>query len=381
LALDLQLLASKLRRYREQFQALIGEVSSATGISVDSLTAFESAEREPTGDEILILADYYKCDYRFFISGEQLAPFEQTETLFRKHGEQLSRKDRWAIQEFLYLCECEESLMEMLPVHERKPFTFTKQGSFYKGHGEAAATALRRNLGYGPNMIGMDVYADFRRIGVHVFRRQLENSDISGLFMKHPTAGKCLLVNYSEDIYRQRFSAAHEAAHSILDEESDFTISFKWDTKDLTEIRANTFASRYLMPPEFLRGIPNSTQWDSEKAIEWANRLKVSTEALGYALKEANLVSEETMQLIKSVRVPAKLKVDPELPESLSEKSRDRKKSLLSNGLSDFYVGLCFDAYENAKVSAGRLGEMLLINQQALSSLAGLYGRSLLYGD
>ena len=111
MALDLELLASKLRRYREQFQAAISEVSSATGISEDSLSAFENAKKQPTGDEILILADFYKSDYRFFISGEQLAPFEQTETLFRKHGEQLSRKDRWAIQEFLYLCECEEFLM------------------------------------------------------------------------------------------------------------------------------------------------------------------------------------------------------------------------------------------------------------------------------
>jgi Zn-dependent peptidase ImmA (M78 family)/DNA-binding XRE family transcriptional regulator len=379
--LDLDLLASKLRRYREQFQATISEVSSATGISEDSLTAFENAEKQPTGDEILILADFYKCDYKFFISGEQLAAFEQTETLFRKHGEQLSKEDRWAIQEFLYLCECEEFLMRILPVNQRKPFIFIKQGSFYKGHGEAAAAKLRRNLGYAPNMIGMDVYDEFRRIGLHVFRRHLDNSEISGLFIKHPIAGKCVLVNYSEDIYRQRFSAAHEAAHAILDEESDSIISFKWDTRDLNEVRANTFASRYLMPPAFLRVIPDPAQWDSEKAIEWANKLKVSTEALAYALKDADLVSDHMMELIKSVKVPAEQKADPELPGSLSEKSRERKRKLLRIGLSDFYVGLCFDAYEKAKISAGRLSEMLLINEQELPSLAALYSRSLSYGD
>ena len=381
MALDLELLASKLRRYREHFQATISEVSSATGISEGSLSAFENAKKQPTGDEILILADFYKSDYRFFISGEQLAPFEQTETLFRKHGEQLSRKDRWAIQEFLYLCECEEFLMGVLPVNERKPFTFIKQGSFYKGHGESAAAALRRSLGYAPNMIGMDVYDDFRRIGLHVFRRRLDNSEISGLFIKHPIAGKCILVNYSEDIYRQRFSAAHEAGHAILDEESDFIISFKWNTRDLSEVRANTFASRYLMPPEFLRGIPNPRQWDFEKAIEWANKLKVSAEALAYGLKDAGLISDHMMETIKSVKVPAEQKADPELPGSLSGKSRDRKRTLLSIGLSDFYVGLSFDAYEQSKISAGRLAEMLLINEQALPSLAALYGRTLSYGD
>ena len=381
MALNLELLASKLRRYREQFQTSISEVALVTGISEDSLVAYEKAEKEPTGDEILILADYYKCDYRFFITGEEVAPFEKTETLFRKHGEQLSKDDRWAIQEFLYLCECEEYLMELNPTLDRKLFTFEKRGTYYKGHGEEAAAALRRHLGYPQQQIGMDVYDDLRRIGIHVFRRHLQNSDISGLFIQHPTAGRCILVNYSEDIYRQRFSAAHEGAHAILDDEKEFNVSFVSEKRDYSEIRANTFASRYLMPPDFLRGIPNAKQWDPPKAMDWANKLKVSTEALAYALKEADLISENEVVDIKSVRVPAELKVDPELPGSLPKRSRERKEVLLRLGLSDFYVGLCFDAYENGMITGGRLAEMLLISEHALPSLAELYGRSLSYGD
>jgi Zn-dependent peptidase ImmA (M78 family) len=380
-ALDLELLASKLRRYREQFELSVGEVSLATGIPEDSLTAYEKAEKEPTGDEILILSDYYKCDYRFFISGEQTAPFEKTETLFRTHGEQLSKEDRWAIQEFLFLCECEDYLMALLPSIDRKPFSFTKQGTYFKSHGEIAAAELRRHLGYNPNQIGMDIYDDFRKIGLHIFRRQLENSNISGLFIKHPTAGKCILVNYSEDVYRQRFSVAHEAAHSILDDEKDFIVSFIWDSQKLYEVRANTFASRYLMPPEFLRGIPDPKRWDSNKAIDWANKLKVNSQALAYALKDANLISEEVTAQLEEIKIPAKFKIDPELPESLSSKSRKRKEALLRFGLSDFYVGLCFEAYENGMISAGRVSEMLLVREQELISLADLYGRILSYGD
>ena len=381
MALDLELLASKLNRYREQFQLSVGEVSLATGIPEDSLTAYENAEKEPTGDEILILADYYKCDYRFFISGEQIAPFEKTETLFRTHGEQLSKEDRWAIQEFLFLCECEDYLMALIPAIDRKPFSFTKLGTYFKGHGGTAAAELRRHLAYTPNQIGMDIYYDFRKIGLHVFRRQLENSNISGLFMKHPTAGKCILVNYSEDVYRQRFSVAHEAAHSILDDEKDFIVSFIWDSQNLSEVRANIFASRYLMPPEFLRGIPNPKQWDSSKAIDWANKLKVNAQALAYALKDANLISEEVTAQLAEIKIPTNFKIDPELPENLSSKSRTRKEALLRFGLSDFYVGLCFEAYENGMISAGRVSEMLLIREQELISLADLYGRTLSYGD
>ena len=79
MALDLAILASKLSRYRGQFQATVEDVAAGTGIPVDVLAAYEDGTREPTGDHILIIADYYKCDYKFFLSNEKLAPFEQTE--------------------------------------------------------------------------------------------------------------------------------------------------------------------------------------------------------------------------------------------------------------------------------------------------------------
>lgn len=104
MAIDLAILGSKLSRYRQQFQANVSDVAAGTGIPIDVLTAYESGTCEPTGDHILIIADFYKCDYKFFLSNEKLAPFEQTETLFRMHGDALSAEDRWAIQEFLFLC-------------------------------------------------------------------------------------------------------------------------------------------------------------------------------------------------------------------------------------------------------------------------------------
>lgn len=228
---DLALFSSKLKRYREQFETSLKETSKLTGISTKDLEALENATRRPTGDEVLILADYYKCDYQFFISNQQLAPFEQTETMFRMYGDEFSREDRWAVQEFLFLCECEEFLLNLIPSIDLKPFKFIKEGTYFKGHAAKAAATLRRHLDYSSNQLGHDIYKDFRRLGFHIFRRELGNSNISGLYIKHPTAGKCILVNYSEDVYRQRFTAAHETAHAILDEEEDFIVSLKTDKK------------------------------------------------------------------------------------------------------------------------------------------------------
>jgi transcriptional regulator with XRE-family HTH domain len=92
--MDLALLGDKLRRYREQFQATHADVCKGTGIAEYRLSEFEAGEATPTRDEVLILADYYKCDYKFFVSNEKLAPFEQTEALFRLHGSELSKEDR-----------------------------------------------------------------------------------------------------------------------------------------------------------------------------------------------------------------------------------------------------------------------------------------------
>jgi Zn-dependent peptidase ImmA (M78 family) len=378
---DVQLFASKLRRYREQFEASHTEVAAATGIAESRLVQLEDVQATPTGDEVLILADYFKCDYKFFVSNEQLAPFEQTETLFRIYGDEISKADRWAVQELLFLCECEADLEQALGRPKVEPFAFEKRGTFFKGHGQEAAAALRRHLGYTSTAVGTDVYRDFRRLGFHIFRRKLENSNISGLCIKHPAVGYCLLINYSEDPYRQRFTAAHEAAHAILDNEQDVVVSFaRWDKRDLSEVRANAFASHYLLPPTSLKVISESTAWDETKAVYWAGRLNVSTEALSYALQDAGIVTPATARELRDARVPTELKVDPELPKNLPIGLRRRREALLQRGLSRYYVDLCLEAFDAHYISTGRLAETLLVSEQALGGLLALFDWRPAYG-
>lgn len=377
MAINLQMLGEKLVKYRDQLQESLEEVAAATGIELGRLAAIESASLEPTGDEVLILADHYQCDFKFFISNERVAPFEQTEALYRAHGSDFTKADRRAIQEFLYLCETEAYLMAQLG-RVGEEFVFTPVGTYLKAHGEAAAHALRTALGYDSNAVPRDVYSEFRKVGVHVFRRRLGNSNISGLFIMHPVAGRCAMVNHSEDVYRQRFSAAHEMAHAIFDVDEIASVSyFTPRGKDLREVRANRFASCFLMPPDFLAGLPNPRSWNDRDAIDWANRLRVSCHALGIALLEAQLIDSSRSQEIQRLRVPQADKVDPELPASLTVAERRRKEHLLERGLSDAYVGLCFDALQSGVISTGRLCEALLTSASELPSVAALFGRSL----
>lgn len=376
--IDLALISSRLAQARGLQSVEIGEVATHTGIDVTRLARIEAGQQEPSGDELLILANYYARDFRDFVDPSRPEPFKQTDILYRRYGQSFTPNDRRAIQEFLFLCEIEATLEKELG-RKSTPFSFIPSGTHLKSHGDQAAHALRRKMGYSTKQIRLDIYADFRSIGLHVFRRRLANSEISGLYIEHPIAGRCILVNYEEDIYRQRFSASHEAAHAIFDSAEAASVTYqrsssKYDRQDLKEIRANRFASCYLMPPELL---PNVQRWDTALAQNWSQTLKVSTEALSYALLDTQRIDQGTAKLIRSVRVPMAEKIDPEAPEYLNESQLNRRMQLLERGLSDYYVGLCFEAHKQGLISAGRLGEALLADHKETREISVLYGRSI----
>lgn len=374
---DRHLFADKVRRHCVHFCVSMEELSERTGISIGRLQALDSQTSDPTGDEVLILADFFKCDFDYFISNETRAVFEKTEALFRAHSDKLDASDRWAVQEFLYLCECEHFLLSQPSLASTlyEPFTCKTVGGYYKKHGWDAASELRKHLGYSSKEVPRDVFADFRKIGLHVFRRSMSSRDISGLFIRHPTAGLCVLVNFDEDPLRQRFTAAHEAGHALLDDSLGFGVSFRGKReRDLSEIRANAFASRYLIPPDFLERIPLSSAWDQQLVVEWASTLMVNTQTLLYALEDNGLVDRTDVRRLSRVTVPRDRRRDPELPETLSKAGRLRKEALLKRGLSDFYVGLCIRACEGGLLSQGRLAEMLLTVGSELPVLLSLFG-------
>lgn len=374
--INLELLGSKLEKYRNQLQYSLPEVANLTGILAERLSELEKGSIRPSGDEILILADLYKCDYKFFLSNEKLASFEQTETLYRMFGDQFSKEDRRAIQECLFLAECEAYLEQALNKPKLITFSFNKPNREPKYYGKYAAQQLRSYLKYSENHIFVDVYKDMRDIGIRVFRRKLENSSISGLFIKHPVAGKCVLINYEDDIYRQRFTAAHEMAHTILDDNQDVLVSFSSEKKQDIETRANYFASAYLMSKEAMLKIPEYNSWTTEKAIKLANEFKVSTQVLAYALRNNKLIDENNKEIILSAKVPKEYKQDPEL-NNLSPNSIIAKQNLLEHGMSDYYVQLCFQACRANIISVSRLREILLLEtNEELSEFSTIYRES-----
>ena len=196
--------------------------------------------------------------------------------------------------------------------------------------------------------------------------------------MNHPEAGPCILVNLAEGMERQRFSAAHELGHGLLDEKP-ITMSMvgEWSSADLIEVRANTFASDFLMPPTLLRRVPKERWSDPVEVSSWAGRLRVSVPALLLALHAAKLVDSTQRALLRQTALRQPESPDPELEGDLTPAQVARKAALLERGLSKRYVDLCFEAYNRGAISLGLLAEMLLATPGETVEVAALFGRSL----
>lgn len=217
-----------------------------------------------------------------------------------------------------------------------------------------------------------------------VFTYSVEGSltQIYRVYINHPVAGDCILVNFNEDVYRQRFSVAHEFAHSVFDKNTIPHVTFyksngKYSDADRIEIRANSFASEYLLPENVLRRLPKVS---SGNITDIASRLMVSCAALVKGLKDLGLLSESEATALKGYRVQKYLKSDPEAPKNLTDAQRQRRLQLLERGLTDYYVALCFDAKDRDLISTGRLSEALMVTGGELIEIASIYGRSLPYG-
>ena len=373
----------KLLALREGLDNTIEEVSSATAIVPARLRGMENGDFTPTGDEVLILADYFKSDFPWLIEDDEKNPDENVTMLLRSEGGRLSKLDRIAITEFLHMCKSQALLDDLLENRKNaETFFYQPKGRSFKNHGSECAHAFRERHKLQPSRVILDIFDWLRGTGLRVFRRYMPNSIVSGLFVNHPYAGRCILINADEDEYRQRFSAAHETGHALLDSEREFNISLQGDNSDDNrhEIRANSFASNFLMPPELLRILATPEQWQSPKVIkQGASRLAVSVPALLSALVRDKILTNQTRNNIRAMKIKLPDKIDPEL-EGLNGLELKRMKILLNKGLHMKYVDQAFQAYNKELISMSKLAEILLVETSELNEIASTFGTTLHHG-
>jgi Zn-dependent peptidase ImmA (M78 family) len=358
---DYQVLGRKLRNARESLTFSLQDSASYLQISLQEYLDIEEGKQKITGDQLVLLTTLYRRDFRYFVTGDYPSAESQIQEMFRRNAA-LSQKDRIAIQEFVRLCEYEEFLEREIFHHQPFMIPDYSQNSskypYFKEQGKEAASWERSRLALEEQPIN-NIFELLRNQGIHVFKRRLEDRNISGLYINHPLAGHCILVNYLEDIYRQNFSAAHEYCHALFDsvQGQDITYLKSVDSNSKFEWRANSFARNFLVPKLAIEKhyLPaeNYESWIS-LIRQMAEHFRVNSQVVVIQLYEFNWIEKELKDKLLNdnlLVIKARDKFDPEIPSDLSLGLQDKLTKIIQNGLSWHFIELCTEAYRQKEIT------------------------------
>jgi len=371
MAFDYAVLGRKLKDARESLLITPQESASRLQIDLQEYLDIEEGRNRITGDQLVLLSVIYCRDFRYFVTGDYPSAESQVQEMFRRNAA-LSKSDRIAIQEFVRLCEYEDFLER--EVFQRQPAKIPNYAQYPFNHrylkrqGEETASFERERLILGQQPVE-NIFELIRNQGIHIFKRQLEDKNISGLYINHPVAGHCILINYLDDLYRQNFSAAHEYCHALFDSSEGQEVTYLRSSNDRSELewRANSFAGNFLVPKPRIdldySPVDSYETWVS-LIRQIAERFRVSSQVVIIRLSELKWLNKALQdQLLQEKRLVIKHdeKFDPETPPTLSSGMRSKSAQIIRQGLSWHFIDLCTEAYRRGEITYHKLLDMLLL--------------------
>jgi transcriptional regulator with XRE-family HTH domain len=248
-------IGAKLRKAREAIGLSQTTFARAVGISPEYISVLEAGKRVPSFSTLQKIAAYLNRDIAFFFY-EKPAPLDSFTLLFR--AEAVDDRAREELQKFRRYCDDYLRLeaitgrrLELAPLYAPSIAP------------ERAADEERRRLGLGDEPV-RDIFALLEANGCRILRMPMpEDSKVSGVFIYlEQKEAAFALVNSAQAVGRQAFSAVHEYCHYLKDRNEGPVI----DNPDVfvdeyvalyhpREVYAQTFAARFLMPPDKVREI------------------------------------------------------------------------------------------------------------------------------
>jgi Zn-dependent peptidase ImmA (M78 family) len=198
------------------------------GLDRTILQKMESGVRKVTSTELASLANLYRRDMSELVT---LAPLQQDPfTILGRIASNVSPSADGQIATAL------ERLKEAVRIEEFLGGAPRIQPMMYE----------RSRLGLGNAAIS-DVAEVIASQGIWIAAVPLPEQT-SGLFVSHARYGLAIFVNQTHHRARRRFSYAHEYAHALLDRSKGAEPSTIDNMRTLTEKRAKSFASEFLLP-------------------------------------------------------------------------------------------------------------------------------------
>jgi Zn-dependent peptidase ImmA (M78 family)/transcriptional regulator with XRE-family HTH domain len=390
--LDATQLGLRLRSTRERRGLSQQAVAQALSLQRTAITNIESGTRAVSTLELGRLADLYDCKLETFLEPAPVPPSSGEAQVVRLRGlyhGQLDDDATRTIDHVIGLCREGAELRQMLEPDfaDGLPNYATR----VKSSGEAVrqgydvAREERRRLGLGSAPVS-NIAALIASQSIWVAASQMPDN-LSGFFVNDRTTGLVILINSRHYPVRRTFSYAHEYGHALFDREEAARVS--QGGTDLVEMRANAFASAFLMPaggvedqlrrldkgrPSRQAQIVYDVAGDSESEVEIrpasgsqsityqdvaviARHFGVSYEAAVWRLKNlGHIGNPETKDLIArkddGKRFASLLKFSELLDEK--EATPDEREQELRVQLA----WLAVEAYRREEISQGRLREL-----------------------
>lgn len=161
----------------------------------------------------------------------------------------------------------------------------------------------------------VDIFGLIQDLGVSLLFRPLDG--LLGACLRIPDVAAGILVTTRRSLHMQRFTAAHELGHYVLEHEGslDREIRFPGQTanRDLKEIAADAFAAELLMPKWLFKHQARLHGWTSQKLRDPVNvyqlslRMAVSYEATCFGLLAHDILDQAAVDTLRAV-APKKTK-------------------------------------------------------------------------
>lgn len=377
----------RIHHVRKEIGISDQEMAVALGVGIEVVRRLEEGTLQPIpGDYILIIAQLLKTDFRYFISRDYDDVEEGVRKLFRALADP-KPSDLRALRRFILFSACESELEFLLEIKKPPlpPAFPTRRNVLHKEQGRMAALDERKRLGLGNAPI-LDIFDLIRSQGIGLTRQRMEDGNLSGTTILHPRAGPYILINYDDDLYRQFFSAAHEYCHVLFDREAlkskGCVVSYRQAMSEWLEVRANNFASEFLLPLSALERYskPKSPDDVLDLVMQIGRDYRVNTQTVAIRLKEKQWISQRTVESFLKVRprtIPLREKRDPEIPNNLTSQQAQRRQVAAEHGVSAYYLELLRRAVTRDLISRLRFAEMLDMAPQEASIFVAETGLAL----
>lgn len=367
-------MGKRLRSARVNLGMNQEDAASELGVLRPTISQIEAGKRGVSGLELARLAKLYHRPLSSFFEEEATGELEDSFTVLLRAA-QLEPSDQEVVREFEGLCRNYSVLEDVLNVE--REVALPEYGEDYGPRdkwnairqGEQVAAEERRRLGIGDDPI-RDVPELLDSQGIRLFIRPLHEGGISGLFLYDRKIGPCILINGAEHPNRLPFNVAHEYAHVLLDRNlgarvssASRMLSIHDQQEELVEVRANSFAAAFLMPTAGIE------RFLSDRGKARGNRhsigvvdvlllqrgFGVNYQAALYRLQNLGWLDKDEREALEEHR-PDVLARQLGLEEDAAPK-QERLSGI--GGYPVGYIYLVLKAYQEGRISLGRLSELL----------------------